>query len=168
MGRTLRELYDPDDIVNDVWVVALPRLGELGTRDGRSTPVLVRFLSKTLVYRLNNLIEKHISGKPVRKRPDAPSHGESPDLLQGLPDETLGVVTKAMRAELRDQMTSAIDELSPDDREIVVLRGIEGRPYGEIAALLGGDPKVLAVRYQRALAKLRGRLPGSVFDEAEG
>jgi hypothetical protein len=31
--------------------------------------------------------------------------------------------------------------------------------------VLGADAKVLAVRYQRALEKLRRELPGSVYDE---
>jgi DNA-directed RNA polymerase specialized sigma24 family protein len=45
------------------------------------------------------------------------------------------------------------------------LRGIEQESYKAIAAQLGEDAAVLAVRYQRALAKLRRELPGSIFDE---
>lgn len=36
---TLRRIYDPDDLVDDVWVAVLPRLGDLEERGGRMTPV---------------------------------------------------------------------------------------------------------------------------------
>ena len=51
------------------------------------------------------------------------------------------------------------------DREIIVLRGIEQHAYREIAVLLNEDAKALAVRYQRALEKLRQLLPSAIFDE---
>ena len=35
LGPVLRSLYDPEDLVNDTWIVALPRLPELPARDGR-------------------------------------------------------------------------------------------------------------------------------------
>ena len=46
-----------------------------------------------------------------------------------------------------------------------MLRGIEQQPYKAIAALVEVDEKVLPMRYQRALARLRKELPGSIYDE---
>jgi len=60
LGGRLKHLCDPEDLVNDVWAVAFPRLRGLDARDGRYTPVLVRFLSTTLLHRLEDLIDKHL------------------------------------------------------------------------------------------------------------
>ena len=60
---------------------------------------------------------------------------------------------------------SRLGALGKDDRDLVILRGVESRPYKELAVLLKKDAKVLAVCYQRALEKLRQRLPGAIFDD---
>ena len=57
--------------------------------------------------------------------------------------------------------------MEPRDRELILLRGVEQNSYQAIAAVVGRDPKVLAVQYSRALAKLRAKLPESVFTEFE-
>ena len=76
-----------------------------------------------------------------------------------------GVVTRASRAERRDAVLSALDELSDDDRAIIVLRGIEQADLKDAAAQLGITTNAASVRYHRALARLRERLPGSIFDD---
>ena len=168
LGKRLRELHDPEDIVNDVWLAVLPSIAELTARDGRYTPVLLRYLTRTLLFRINNLIQKHIRGKPPKAhRPRQGAGGEGADPVDDLLAHATGIVTRIVRRETRDLVTEAIDALEERDRELIVLRGIEQRPYKEIAPLLGRDPKVLAVQYQRALEKLRRKLPGSVFEELE-
>lgn len=163
LGKTLRTLYDPEDIVNDVWVTALPRLHELPSRDERYTPVLLKFLTTTLVYRINNLVQKHIQGKPVRKR----GEGDE-DPLDEVAARTTGILRRMARKETQDLVRQCLDRLEPRDRELLILRGIEQHPYQEIAVILGADAKSLAVRYQRALEKLRREIPGSVYEELAG
>jgi RNA polymerase sigma-70 factor (ECF subfamily) len=168
LTKSLRRLYDPEDIVNDVWATALPRLPELSPRDERYTPVLMKFLSTTLLYKVRNLVEKHIRGKPPREEARGP-RGEdaSGDPLDRLAAGGTGVASRLGREETRDLVAASLAKLDPRDREIIVLRGIEQHPYREIAAIVGDDPAVLAVRYQRALEKLRRALPGSVYEEFE-
>ena len=66
--RKKSEIKTAMEEATTVWVVALPRLPELPPRDERHTPVLLKFLSTTLLYRINNLVQKHIRGKPGRVR----------------------------------------------------------------------------------------------------
>ena len=40
---------DPDDVVQEVWARALPRLPELSDRDGRQTPVLLKDKQEALM-----------------------------------------------------------------------------------------------------------------------
>jgi RNA polymerase sigma-70 factor (ECF subfamily) len=164
MWRNLRDYYDPEDIVNDVWLVALRKLPELTPREGRCTPVLLRFLSTTLVNRINELVRKHLRGKPHKVAAIEKSGGGT-DAADRLPDETRGLLSRIIQEEEKDAVTEAIEALPDRDRELVVLRGIEQLPYRHISQTLGGEENALAVAYHRAIMKLRRALAGSVFNE---
>ncbi|MEM7230585.1 MAG: sigma-70 family RNA polymerase sigma factor [Planctomycetota bacterium] len=158
---SLRRVCDAEDLVSEVWLVALPRLAELQARDERYTPVLLRFLSSTLVNKMNNLVRKHLRGKPKLQGPKS----ETDDPLSQVPAPVTGIVTRLSKQEERGSVLHALESLPDRDREIIVLRGIEQQPYRDIEALVGGDAKSLAVRYSRALEKLRRQLPESVYTE---
>jgi RNA polymerase sigma factor (sigma-70 family) len=162
----LRALYDPEDLVNDAWAVALPRLGELEAHGGRHTPTLLKFLATTMLFRVNNLMRKHLRGEPL-PRPHRGTPGDSTETLARLPDERSGVVTAAVRAETRNMVLACMGELDPRDREVLLLRGIEQQSNQAAALLLGLSPETVKKRYQRALERLRARLPGSIFEELE-
>lgn len=166
LGAALRTHCDPEDLVSEVWVTALPRLGELPARDGRYTPVLLKFLSTTLFNKVRNLIQKHIQGKPKRERlsSDGDTSSGRPT-VDSLPAPAAGVITQIARREAGDLVLKSLESLDPDAREIVILRGIEQHPYDELSAILGATPKALSARYRRALEKLRGQLQGSIYDE---
>jgi len=168
LGPVLRSLYDAEDLVNDAWLVALPQLGELPAREGRYTPVLLRFLSTTLLHRINNLARKHIrTGVLERPRPGVARSDltEAEDPLEQVAAEQSGVITQAVKHEVRGAITACLAELEARDREILILRGIEQHPNQTVAGVLGITPQAVAMRYRRALDRLRARLPRSVFDE---
>ena len=148
---------DPEDLVQDVWSVTLPQLPELGDRAGRETPVLVRFLATTLLYRFNELLRRKIR---IRQ-----GHVGEPSRPLELPDSTQGALTRAAASDEHRRILAAIDELPEVDREVVVLRAIEQVDNAEVAALLDQTPNAVSLRYNRALGKLRDRLGTSVFDE---
>ncbi|MCR9246960.1 MAG: sigma-70 family RNA polymerase sigma factor [bacterium] len=153
-GR-MAAICDPEDVVNDVWLAVLPKLERIEPRAGRYTPVLLAYLGTTVLNRVNTLVMKHLRGKP-RSTELAPSR---------LPEETRTVVSRAVQTEEHARVLAAIDELSDDDREIVVLGAIEQRPRDEIAQKLGVTTGAARVRLHRAIERLRQRLPGSAFDE---
>ena len=64
------------------------------------------------------------------------------------------------RSELRAAIQAAIDALTPDQREAFVLRHVEGRPYGEMAALLDEREDALRMRVHRARDAVRRQLEG--------
>jgi RNA polymerase sigma-70 factor (ECF subfamily) len=150
---------DPEDVVQDVWATALPRLPELGERDGRSTPVLLRFLSTAVLHQVNNRLRKRAAAAAGGLDEDSP--------WCALPDETRGPLTRALASESRRRVLAAIDSLSERDRELVVLRGIEQQANDDVAAQLGLTPNTCAQAWHRALERLRERLSGSAFDDLE-
>jgi RNA polymerase sigma-70 factor (ECF subfamily) len=152
-------LYDPEDLVQDAWMAAIPGLPDLDPHDGRLTPVLMRYLSTALVNRANTLLQKHVMGKPLREA--------APGVLAERRADLTGAVTRVLRSEAHGALQAAIDRLDPGDREIVILRGIEQNRNETVAALLGLRPNTVAVRYRRALAELRRFLSDTVFDDLD-
>lgn len=163
LARGLRRHYEPEDLVADVWAVALPHL--TASEKWREQPgrALMRFLSTTLVYRLNNLMRKHLKGDRAPGRNEA---GEThADPMAQLPAETTGVITRCIRKEDHSEVLRRLEELDPVDREIVILRGIEQNANETVASLLDLKPNTVSHRYQRALDKLRRRIEGTVLDD---
>lgn len=159
LGSVLRRHYDPDDLVHDAWLAALPRLGDIGKDEARrGTPALLRYLSNTIVYRIGKLARRHAQRGSASTAPTPPTE---------LPAEVTGAVTRAVRSEQHDQLRASLAELEPGDREIVLLRGVEQLSAKTAAAMLDIGVEAAHKRYQRALARLRERLPASVFDELE-
>ncbi len=153
LGR-LAGQHDPQDIVQDAWLTTLPRLADLVPRNGRLTPVLLRFLSTAVLNRVRNIFY------------DRARRGDVQSPSQVATDRS-GAVTQAIRAERVAAVRATIDELEPADREVVLLRGVEQVSAQAAAVLLGVSVDAVNKRYQRALARLREQLPGSVFDEVE-
>lgn len=164
LGPGMRAHCDPEDLVNEVWAIALQTLPELTARDGRATPVLVKFLATTLLYRANALFRKHATRLAREVRPGRPDESDA-DLIAALPDDTTGVVTDAVRREMGGAVAKALESLDPADREIILLRAVEQNSNKTVAMLLRIEPNAASMRYQRALEKLRARVPGSVFDD---
>lgn len=154
LGTVLRRHHDPDDLVNDAWLALLPRLQEL-LRDpgGRRTPVLLKYMSNTVVLRIRHLARHHARQGVEEQMPSEVTAAQS------------GAITRALRQERDEAVRTAINELEERDREVVLLRGIEQLQAAAVAAMLEIGVEAVHKRYQRALDRLRRRLPSSVFDE---
>lgn len=157
MGEQLCRSHDPTDLVQDAWMVLLPRLSSLTPQQGRLTPVLLSYLSATILHKLRNLLRRELKRQPSG---DSSHLDEIPNS-----DELTGIVTNIVRREATDQVHEALHELSESDREIIILRGIEQQPTDQVAQLLDITPKAASKRYGRALQRLRERLPESIFAE---
>lgn len=167
LGRDLLKFWDPEDLVNETWAIALPKLPDLDPRDGRRTPPVLRFLTTTLLNLIKNLIRRRARRRRLGRGSDGSSGDETSNSLGRLPAEQSGVVTRVVRREAGGRIAEALGELDELDREIIVLRGIEQQPNKSVALLLDINPDTLSSRYRRALARLRTRLPNSVFEDIE-
>lgn len=163
-GR-LRRLYDPSDLLNDVWLRAYPQVAEMDVGEERVTPRLVRLLSVILIRRVNELLRKEVRrGRSVSL--DREVSGD-PAARAGSGDPG-SVGRHLVRAETADRVRATLSALDPLDAEAIVLRGIEQMPNQVAAASLGVRPGTLAMRYRRALERLRSRLPDELHDDVFG
>ena len=156
ISQRLKLYYQPEDLVADTWMVALPRLAEFDPLSGRMTPRVIGFLSRTLVNRSNTLLQKHCLGKPMQADDD------QRHLLVG---SIRGPLTAAMVSEDHEQVHRALDALDAGDQEIICLRGLQQLAHGDVARLLGITAQNARVRYFRALQRLAAELPNSLFPE---
>lgn len=160
LGATLQRHYDAEDIVNELWMSMIPRLGDLVPRDGRMTPVLLHFLTRALIGRVNNALRKFVIRPAARG-------GVAEQVPSELAAQVTGLLTRLRQDERAERLVATLDQLSPDDRRIVILRGIEQLSNQDAARELGIAPATAATRYHRALQRLRTLLPDSVFSELE-
>jgi len=156
LGPALRQQVDPEDLVSEAWLVALPRLAEFA-RHPRATPVLLKFLTTTMTFRVNHLLRRRMTA----------SHAVPPAAAAAMPEaaRATGVVTNVVRSELADVVRQRIDSLDPADREVLVLRGIEQQPSQAVAVMLAITPAAVDQRFSRALKRLRESLPDSAFED---
>ena len=117
----------------------------------------------TWMYRITANCASTYLGKRARHR-----HDELPEDTQVAdPAPSADPEAYAARAALRDRLSSALDDLPPKLRAVVVLRDIYDLPHEEIAAELGISESAAKVRLHRARRKLRERLYPLAGDEAD-
>jgi RNA polymerase sigma-70 factor, ECF subfamily len=164
MGRRLQRFCDPEDLVADVWQRAIPRLtAELRPTEGRCTPVLVSFLSGIVINRINELIREMIRQRGDEIRSGGPSGNESGPERFRAPGEA--VWRRLLVHDDVRKVLEILDELDPQDQEIIILRKVEGVSSKIVARRLDVATNVINTRLSRALARLRERIPEGVFDE---
>lgn len=167
MGPTLRRIADPEDVVMETWAIALRRLREVRFDGPSATRTVLAFLSTTVRNVINNLLRKSIRRVRSQESPDVSENGTVLGVFDRLPADITNVTCRARRAESADLLTKTIESLDPDDRAILVLRGLEQMSNTEAARWLGIESGTAAVRYHRALARLKEALPDSVFADLE-
>jgi len=162
-GRLVND-GDIKDILSEVWLVTLNKLSGLDARDGRYTPVLVKFLSTTAERTCMDYLRKQARRQKIEGGAPGTGGARAAPAVEGLPRHTAGVVSQVHRNDVRKILARSIDRLSEPQRDVLVMRFLEQRTNTEVAEILGLRPNTVAVRYRRALAELARLLPNSVFE----
>ena len=82
-----------------------------------------------------------------------------------LPDGGPSPQEQAERSDTRDAVRRALDRLSPEHRQVLLLRFMQELDYGEIARALNVSEGTVTSRINRAKSKLREvRAAGNFFD----
>lgn len=143
---------DADDLVQDVWIRALPQLRRIRPRAGRWTPPLIRYLNVTLWHRRNDFVRAAIRRQRGLGSP-------TPLDAVDVPEETLGMLQRAERDERARGLRAALDQLPAGQRELLLARGLDQLEYRVIAEQTGETAECLRKRYERTLDRLRSTLP---------
>ncbi len=147
---------DASDVVQDVLAEAYRRLDNFLER----RPVSFRtWLLKTAYDRLAKLERAHFVAARRSTRREVPLTEESSlHLAAALSARAAPPDEPVLLDERARQVRMALAELSDTDREVLLLRYVEGLNNHEIAFLMSMQPDAVSRRHGRALLKLHKRL----------
>jgi RNA polymerase sigma-70 factor, ECF subfamily len=160
---------DPSDVVQEALAAAYPRL------DAYLQDPPLPFYPWLRQFAWDCLLQLHRRHVKARRRSVTREEVWQP----GLSSESVLRLSRRLialgsspsnhviREELRDRLQAALVKLSPNDREILVMRNLEQMSAAEIAAVLGIKEGTVRVRHLRALERLRALLDLEADEEAK-
>lgn len=138
--RFLNNKMDAEDILQESFVTAFTRLGELQNRN-----LFGSWLKRIVI---NNCISLQRKRRIAFEEIDEQRFGEVVESDDGIPE-----LDPAL-------LHAAIKELPHKGRTVLVLRALEGYSHKEIAETLGITVSTSKTQYSRALFLLNGKLKG--------
>lgn len=166
MDPRLKRRLDASDIVQDVLVEAHGRLADYLKASGMSFQLWLRHLAK------DRLIDVHRRHRVAARRSLDREQSLEPaddrsalDLAELVRDRELTPAAAATHHELEQRFQQAIERLDEIDREVILMRHFEHLSNQETAEALQLSQPAAAMRYLRAMRRLRALLDGA---EPEG
>ena len=158
----LRQRVSPSDVVQETFLEA--------TRDfprfrGASQGELLAWLRKILVNNLAHLVERHVlAGKrDVRREVSLQVIGKSLEqstmrLEAVLADRQPSPSSNAATHDDAIILADAMAQLPKDYRQVLILRNLEGKPFGEVAEEMERSTGAVRMLWLRAIDQLRSSL----------
>lgn len=149
---------DAEDAVSECVLSAYRQFAQL-----REPGAFAGWIFKILSGVCGRMIEKQIEDRtnriyPLTSGENSCSQPVSDNPATGQP--VSGNDDPADEAALRVDLQRALDQLSTEEREIVLLSVVAGFSSKEIAQMLGSRPGTIRSRQSRSLAKMRAYLGG--------
>lgn len=149
------ERSDAEDLVQDVLVKLMPKTDELG-RIERLRPWLKRVLYRQFIdhhrkqaRRLDvNLVVFGSSG----------TEDDNGDILERIANNLDGPADSLDNEQFRSSIRKILSELKPDQRALIVMHDMEGRPQEEIAEILDVPVGTIKSRLHRTRAQLKRKV----------
>ncbi len=155
--RLMGSAEDAEDVLQDTFVRAFEKLDQF---HGESS-------FYTWVYRIAvNLALSGHRRRRVRSGPRVEAERSSRHCVEPADESPEADPTARLERVERERMVeSALNELGPEHRAVVILKDFDGRRYEEISVLLNIPVGTVRSRLHRARCELRDRLRGLVGDE---
>jgi len=163
LDERLKPRLDPSDIVQETQMVAYRRFADYLERRPMPFRLWLRKTAQQLVHEAQrNHLQRHC--RSLLKE-EGPLNRSSLLLARKLLTDQSSPADKLARREQQRRVSAAVAALSDRDRDIVMMRNVEGLSFEEIAQVLELQAAAVRQRYGRALLKLRTKLkPTSLSD----
>jgi RNA polymerase sigma-70 factor (ECF subfamily) len=149
---------DASDIVQDVLLEANQRLVEYLKKPDMPFHLWLRHLAQDRIidtHRRHRLAQRRSVDREQAIARPAWTDESSVSLVAQLIDTERTPTSEAIQQELVRKLTGAIDQLSDDDREVVLMRHHEGLSNQDVAKALELTEAAASMRYLRALRRLK-------------
>ena len=168
LDRRLAARIDPSDVVQETLMDAAVNLPDYLRQRPLPFYPWLRQLARQRLDRLHrDHIRRHRRSVLREEGPGPLSLDPSADALANLLKAS---GTSPSRQLIRDEMIrriqDAMNRLSPNDRELLVMRHLEAMSAAEIGAVLGIGAGAVRTRHVRALARLRSLLDDDRWEES--
>jgi RNA polymerase sigma-70 factor (ECF subfamily) len=145
LGRDLRSRLESRDILQATLLKSLSHVSELKAAETRS---VMAWLARIAEHEIQDCADFH-----HRQRRDAaremPIEDDAP-----LPALTRSALSRVILGEQAEQLEAALDVLSPDHREVILLRKFEELSFAEIGQRLGKSEDACRMLLARAMTAL--------------
>jgi RNA polymerase sigma-70 factor (ECF subfamily) len=156
MDSRLRQRVDPSDVIQETQIAAHRRLGDFLER--RPMPFRI-WLRKMAHEQMLNLRKMHVRSQRRSLRREVAVPERSSMLLAGqFVDGGLSPSTQMIKKEQQMAVATMLNLLADADREVLLMRFIEGLSYAEIGYSLEIDAAAARKRSSRALRRMRERI----------
>ena len=156
---------DPDDVLQEAYVDAFNRLPQfIEQRESWSLLVWVRvILKQTLI----NVHRRHFSAKKRDASKEVGAqNGDGADVQRPMAEKCVGRMSTpsqvAIRKESVAELETALDQMKPNDRQILIMRHFDELSNKESASRLGITEKAASIRYIRAIERLKKEMEATV------
>jgi RNA polymerase sigma-70 factor (ECF subfamily) len=159
VGRRLQGKADPSDLVQEVFVTAQGSFAQFrGTTEGE----LVNWLRQILASKAVDLARRYVRAGRRDVRLERQIADDVDDSSRALGAAlSAGESTpsqKAVRRERAVLLADAIKGLPPAYGEVIIMRHLEGLPFGDVASRMGRSVEAVKKLWVRGIAKLRASL----------
>lgn len=151
LGRQETVIGSADDVAQEICLAVVNALGSY-TIKGLSFRAFVYGIASHKVTDAFRAIGRNRT-EPMAELPDAPTVQDDPE-------------QQALAGELAQRLGGLLHQLTPRQREVLILRVAVGLSAEETAAAVGSTPGAVRVTQHRALNRLRGVVgPGEELDD---
>jgi RNA polymerase sigma-70 factor, ECF subfamily len=154
----LARRVDASDIVQDVLIEANQRLTDYLKTPNMPFHLWLRHLAQDRIidaHRRHRLAQRRSLDREQPITAPAWAEESSTSLVAQLIDNERTPASEAIQAELARKLANAVNELGPDDREMILMRHQEQMSNQDVAKLLGLTEAAASMRYLRSLRRLR-------------
>ena len=149
LGRDLRSRLESRDILQATLLKSLAHLGDL---KGDETRSLMAWLARIAEHEIRDCADFHHRQRRDAAR-DTPIDEDAP-----LPALTRSALSRVILDEQAGQLEEALESLSADHREVILLRKFEDQSFAEIGRRLGKSEDACRMLLARAMTALTLRM----------
>jgi RNA polymerase sigma-70 factor (ECF subfamily) len=153
--RSVRRRDRADEILQDVFLKVVTRSNEFKGNSKLSTWLYTIARNLCIDHSRKMVFRRHKSlDAPGRSGGDA----EGPSLLDQTAAAELGADRQAIANDLSQRITLAVEELPEEQKEVFLMRQVQGMAFKEIADVIGVPENTVKSRMRYALERLQRAL----------